>query len=928
MFSNRRHKASSALKKAASHAVEKLDHAVQHLDHAVERMDDAVRHFGHEAERIAALAPESVGNEIIKHASIHLTVALLQQAIANQVDFESATTAQRPASSKSIWDILKELTSNADNWTSSESIIIKVTGSQSSLAQSNNGSDLVYTIIVTKQQDPENQFSVEILDISSTNAEENIPEIMTSPLTLKAENNSLIPVTEHCEMRGRFLFDYQADACIKFGESLIGGKTKCFFDFGAGSGKGSMLAALLSWLQYTVGMHTNFICILPSEELADQFSNNDVRNSDAGLYDSIAISSRVANMEEWNKLCKSSGQLLIIDRSDKEYKKKLKAALSSAAMVFIDEAHEIESAKEWALIQESNCVLAVSGTPSQAMTRSFNNDDPVAVFSTNEAIRRKKVRGLELKDLGNSVPNDRLFLDAYLNHIGMTHVDIDINARLFAVAEKNIVYILDIPAEAQKTFEQLNGFASRDPQSNQAERTKLQLNLMGAKKTVDEKAHKLILSTFTPETAHKKIKQWDEENPDRSINIRDFAADIQYAQKEQLAATINAIAMQALFPIPNKGFDCYQEQIVSRKFKQTLASKEKDLAILRKWAREKNAAKKAAILKKHPCIQSLAQVANIDEKSIAASIRAMIMDSALPEEHKYTLQEACNKTARQIHDVLLQEQGGSLGDALIKGDDIDLDIFGARYAELVLEDMSDAEANEKLALLNYGFTMNLISQGLHADKLKFSTGTSIPSVLGVIVAGGSQSDVLSNPKIIAQMLARGIRGPNGACFMSIATNTHGQRPLVEIADLTPLQPSISGVSREAYRRSDQLAKRREEFLSTKQMFSTAHMLRRVKSEADAAEPAPDPSRFFVKQKTEELVQRFRASTAPAAVKITDTQVAYETDELRSSMKVTTILEQMSLKNSDELVLIDVDCNYSDEDADDEINNRTSMTKSF
>ncbi len=925
MFRHRRHKASSALKKAASQAVEKLDHAVQHLDHAVERMDDAVKHFGHDAERLAALAPESVGNEIIKHASIHLTVALLQQAIANQVSFESATTAQRPAASKSIWEILKELTSNADNWTSSDSIIIKVTGSQTSLAQSDNASDLVFTIDVTKAQDSENMFSVEILDISSTNAEENIPEIMTSPLILKAENNSLIPVTEHCEMRGRFLFDYQADACIKFGESLRDGKTKCFFDFGAGSGKGSMLAALLSWLQYTVGLHTNFVCILPSVELADQFSKNDVRNSDAGLYDSVAISSRVTNMDAWNKLCKSSGQLLIIDRSDKEYKKKLKAALSSAAMVFIDEAHEIESAKEWALIQESNCVLAVSGTPSQAMTRSFNNDDPVAVFSTNEAIRRKKVRGLELKDLGNSVPNDRLFLDAYLNYIGMTHVDTDINARLFAVAQKSFVFCLDTPAEAQKILDQLNGFAIRDPKSNQAERTKLQLNLMGAKKTVDEKAHKLIRNIYTPETAHKRVDKWDEENPDRSVNIRDFAADIQYAQKEQLAATINAIAMQALFPIPNKGFDCYQEQIVSRKFKQTLAGKDAELAILRKWAREKNAVKKAAILKKNPCIQTLAQVANNDEKSISESINAMIAGSALPEEYKYTLQEACNKTARKIHDVLLQEQG-SLGDALIKGDEIDLDIFGARYAELVLEDMSDAEASEKLALLNYGFTMNLISQGLHADKLKFSTGTSIPSVLGVIVAGGSQSDVLSNPKIIAQMLARGIRGPNGACFMAIATNTHGQRPIVEISDLTPLQPSISGVSREAYRRSDKLAERREAFLSTKQLFSSAQILRRVKSEADAAAPAPDPSRCFVKQKTEELVQRFRAYTSPARVTSPESDVTTETDALRGSMQVTMMLEQLSLKNSTGQVAIDVDSSYSDAE-DEESNDRTSLKNS-
>lgn len=909
MFRKERHKASSTLQDLVQHGVEQVVQATENLDHVLDRID-------HATERLAALAPEFVGNEIMKHANIHLTIALLQQIITREIDFDSATTAQKPAANKSVWDTIKDVTNNAEIWGTSDSVILKISGllPQTPPAEA---IPVELTIDVSRTKGAANQFTLEILEVSNTKSEVDAPAFVTTQLKLKVDNGSLIPMTEHCELRGRLLRDYQAEACKRFAESLIDGRSKRFGEMGAGSGKGSILAAIPSWLRHTAGQHGNFICILPNNTLATQYKNDDVRNSDKEMHDSLVISSDITSMDEWKRLCTSSGRLLVLDRSDKKYEKKLKTALANAAMVFIDEAHEIENAKEWALIHECPSLFAVSATPSQVMQKAFNDEDPVVTFSTSEAINRKIVRGLELADLGNNVPNDRLFLNAYHNYVGMTSIDTSINTRLFALAQKSFVFCLDTPAEAQKILEQLNGFANRDPNSNQSERTKLQLNLMGAKKTVDAKARKRIIRENSIRSAREKIAQWETENSDRSINIRDFEADIQYAQQEQLAATINAIAMQALFPAPNKGFDFYQEQIVSRKFKKTLAEKERELAVFRKWRNEKNDVKKAALFTKNPCIQTLYRVLKIDGQALAESINTMITDSALPEAYQDTLVEACIKTAKRLHDAMLQDEG-SLGDAFIQGSNIDLVKFRARYAELVLEDMSDDEAKKKLALLNYGFTMNLISQGLHSDKLNFSTGTSIPSVLGVIVAGGSQSNVLSDPKIITQMLARGIRGPNGACFMVISTNTHGRRPLVNLADLTPLQVSVAGVSREAYRRSDQLAERKEEFLTRKNVFTAESVSRRTQSEA----PQPDPTRFFVGKIKHELNQRFRAATAPAAVTLTDSQVAVETSDLRSSMRVTMMLEQY---NSERMVTIDVDSSYSDSEDDD--NNRSSLKNS-
>lgn len=863
------------------------------------------------AKRLATLSPDALGEEIYKNASVHLTVATLQQTVARQIDFESATNAPTPSANKPIWDVLKELTSNKEIWRTTENIIVKITATQPTTQSSSKPEELIYTLGVSTVLQTSDTFTVEVLDIASSNIGDEVRN-PPPPLMLIAENGSLIPVTENCEMRGRFLFDYQAEACIKFAVSLKEGKAKRYADFGTASGKSSLLAALPSWLRHTAGKHANFICILPNKGLADQFSNNDVRNSDSELHKSVVISSNVTSMEEWAKVCESSGQLLVIDRSEKKYKKKLQTAIANAAIVMVDEAHEILSAKEWALIHESSCVFAVTGTPSQIMQKSFNNDSPVAVFSTNEAILRKKVRGLELIDLGNQVDNDRLFLDAYLNYVGMTHIDIENNSRLFAVAQKSFVFCLDTPAEAEKIVSQLNSFAEQDSTSYSSERTNLQLTLMRAKKKVDDKAHRKIRHTnTTPATMRKKIKQWDKQNPDRSLQIRDFATDIQYTQQEQLAATINAIAMQAIFPYPNKGFDFYQEQIISRKFRQTLAAKESELLVYREWLSKKNGPKKDALLKANPCITAIHN-AVLGRHDLARTIEKMIMDSRLPLKQKQVLLEACRQTAERMINAISSHHG-NFSNAFIHGCDIDLKKFGACYAELVLENMSDDEANDKLARLNYGFTMNLVSQGLHADKLKFSTGTSLPSVLGVIVAGGSQSDVLSNPATITQMLARGIRGPNGACFMAISTNTHGQRPLVNISDLTPLQPSVAEVSREAYRRSDHLAERREAFKSTRNMFSTSNMMRRVQS-AEAAlvtSTTVDPTQYFVKSKTEELTLRFRAATAPAA--INSSSQLDETEQVKNSKKVTTFLGQFTPKNSDGQLPIDVDTSYSDED---------------
>jgi len=771
--------------------------------------------------RTNELPPEVVGDKIITFASQHFTVGLLKS-----INKDAAT----------LWDYVINTANDTTLWQNSNEFTLEVTASR-------NDKTVNCTIHINRTV--QGEFQVNIINIDNIE----IPEYVNLSILLrKSECHTFHVKTEQGFMSDRTLRDYQAIALLQYGISLKDGLTKRLGLLGPASGKGSILAMLPSCLRHAVSDVGNFVCILPNSQLARQFRDDDVKNSDADLRNTVTIASEIKDLGEWETLCACTGNLLIIDRSEPGYEKKLEMALSTSTMVLVDEAHQIPL-PEWAKIYDnSKFLFAVTGTPDEdLMTHAFKKA-PVIVFSTAEAINRKLVRPVKVKNMGNNVPKERLFLDAYAKYISMRGVGNDVSDNIYAINQKSFIFCLNTEEEAHKIAKQLNDFAANNGESDRNVVIQLQNGMRKSGK------------------AQRVIKLHEE---------------IQNGQKRQLAATLNALAINAIFPIPGKNFDYYQEQIVSKKFSQSLADKLKQFKIYRQWAQEPDADKRKGMEAQFSFIQTIRVAVSLSSHDVRAKIAGMLDAFALTDEQKNMLAALSSAITNNI--IIAINSDTDPVDALVKFEDINLEKFDALYALVVTENAAEKEKISALAQLKFGFVMNVVSQGLDAKKLPFSTGTSDPSVLGLMVVGDTRSNTFEDPTTAMQLLARSVRGPSGISFIVISTNTHGMNTLFDFTDFTPDNSKFVDALNESFAEAAELRERRTSLNQTRSNFSQTHKGRAATVPSvlskEARETVPPQ---LVRQKTADFTKR-----TPPQLSRSSTSDEIESLQISGSGKVST-----------------------------------------
>ena len=801
-----------------------------------------------------AVSEDIVSATIQNFARTHLTIYRLQSTDVGKLSFDGAVPVIQPDVShgKKIWDIVSELVNAPENWLANDRYVLN-TESNSQQKGKAKVEKIDCTVGVTKNNvapGDEQTFTVEITRIDREKPDNHPPAAEVTPITVKPVDNSMNVITPDAEIdsKNMILRSFQTYAFIELAKSIRNKENQALCLLGPGSGKSLVMAAMRASLRSTFKDKGQFVCILPTRQLALQF-RDDVNRSDPKYADdkSLVVSSN-CDLSQWRDACNTPDKFLILNATDPDYQAKRDMALSKSAMVMVDEAHKI-SVDEWRYIQDRcGYLLALTGSATDDLLTKAFIDKVIFTFSTADAIRLNLVRDVKLHIVDGHVPNDRLFMHIYDRHISLAAVSSDTHSPLCALSQKAFIFCLDKKAEAKKICDDLIRLASGVTEDQTSEHSqfefKLQMSYLRASKKLEEKLNKTIRSQYSPGTSFQLTYEWHEEHGSvRQVPNR-FAIDLQQAQQSQLAASINALALSVIF---GETFENYHELIVTKSHGSVLKVKQADVALYNHWKNEQDPVVKNAIGKANSCVTKLDATANLSESEIRAKISAMLNTALLPDDQKQILLDYACSAASQMRDAI--QNNNSLKSALLPIHVIDLDLFGARFADVVYEDTADDDANRILAQLRYGFVMNLVTQSVTSSGLHFSTGTSEPSVLGLMVhkPKGSYNEVSKDPITAMQILARNMRGWRGRSFTTLLDDTE-DAPF-KFAALNPLEDDQLATIDKA---NDNLRRRRDTERHVRATRNRYSPTRRANHEAVEHTPPvvrvhrPSPTRVKVK----------------------------------------------------------------------------------
>lgn len=768
----------------------------------------------------AQIAPDVVAQEIENFARSHVTISRLKDTNVARLTFDGAAPAVQPAISGeqrqvTLWNLMVELINTADNWKDTDKYCMKI-DSVAALQGQPKGENVSCTVTLIKNQT--GTYTIEFTSFAGAKQTMKVPEPEPIALTVKMRDDQMVVQFDHDEIDTRdtmILRPFQTVAMMQLANSFRKGDEQALCLMGPGSGKSLIMASLRACLRHTLGQFGSIVCILPNDQLATQFMDGDLRRSDIRRADdgTVYISSQMT-VSEWELVaCGKPGNLLILDREDEDYTVKRDLALMKPVMVMVDEAHQINPA-EWEYIQRRSIYLmALTGSQTTEVMQSFA-DKVIFQFTTADAIRLKMARGAKIEVME---PHQRDFFASYLRYVSMLTVRPEADGPVYALNQKCYLFCQDRRSEAIKIRDMLIRLATATKEDKNSEKLhfqfQLQMSFLQANKDAFDKISKKLQRVYSPGSALTKTQSWRTNNGAPLIP-KTFANDVQTAQQSQLAATINGIAHALLF---GGNFENYQEAIITKVFSKDLAAKQGELKIFHAWQDETQQEKKDALKLANGCINTFETALLVTEAQVKEKIAKLLGMSALPEAQKQALINSCLRAVARLQDAIRERK--LLSEAMVRKDEIDLQAHHVQYAEVIFPDSDEARKQEVLALFRYGFVMQLISQALKTEDLTFSTGTSVPSALGVIVYDSPHST--KDPVTAHQLWARASRSSHGKSFL--VAPAFRECDEVNMADFVPTEEEVMQKTQETHGRLEKRHETKQQVMATRKKFSNHEM---------------------------------------------------------------------------------------------------------
>lgn len=570
----------------------------------------------------------------------------------------------------------------------------------------------------------------------------------------------------------------------KFADELIKNSPQQLAIMGTGTGKSWVIAGI------THANNGRGIIVVPNDDLADEMKHEAIiklHGSDAK--NSVHTSKEYSTVEEFVEALKTVPQMILI-ADDPLFHEKAMAIQNQ--VVLMDESHQHtftkKSMETLKYIRNHNALLALTGTPTSKLKNIIGRDTLVDVNvrsvmdsgGLRQNCRRTDTNVLST-DLIPTAIMGYFSRDEYpMRGIGLMSID-DIRQKISGEPPVSEEEAIDMAINKnrqrgllQKNFMFTGSEKLREEwvrayqaiaEGRYAGEIMLSAKIQQARRDAEINARVTIMRELHPDADEGELYRIAEARVGRGARVN-LVAEIQEAQKLQIAMSVNSYALHLLYPkTPAKDFEAMQRQGTLAQYLTNLSVEPKDIS-------------------------------HISYRDIA---------HGLPAEQRAKYIEKVASIVQRIHD------NKNNPDAICKTSDINLKELQAEYTASATSGSakhpktSKKESAAILDRLRCGLVMHVASDDCYA------TGISISSVLGVQQIVSSTADKLNNPVDAPQLHGRNIRAKDLAAFnQQVVSN---QVPDGEYVKLDDIYAEDSGKKMDSFFEVEIEKERRLDFFS-------------------------------------------------------------------------------------------------------------------
>lgn len=565
--------------------------------------------------------------------------------------------------------------------------------------------------------------------------------------------------------------DLQRAVIGTFGEKLSSGKNAQLAIMGTATGKSFVLAGIT----HATGAG---IFVVPDDALFDEMKDTVKMLHGEETADKVKKSTNFKTLDDF-KTALIAHEHIILLANDPDFAGK--AALITGKVVVVDESHQhvyTKTSKDTLQkLKNNNVLLAVTGTPNKALKEVMGM--PMVDINVHTAMDRGYVRQVDILEkristdnLMTSLINSYFARETYWQKgvgvisvegknglkekikAGMSEddaIDLAINVNCErCIMQKNFFFSnnYDHVVQAMATYDkirsgtyerqaELQGLIARERLENEvAERARLIKALHPNEadnvvniKALEQVARKKAITVNQGQFSRKEYTLSLKNAVFNQIQPVDLANEIKDAQRKQIATTMNAVVLAALF---GGHYTDYEKKQRDGEIAEYL---EKQIDY-RKWKE------------------------NIVSPDMSAKISKIIQHTfpALTPDVKTQYHEQLRGLSFKLMSQICLK--GSLnGGDLFSTKDIDLEKLKAEYTCWALKGKKQKKPSSfMLDALRAGLTMHVASD-------KYTTGISIKSVMSTQQSITNQRD-LSDSETVSQLQARNIRDKDRGAFNS------------------------------------------------------------------------------------------------------------------------------------------------------------------
>lgn len=587
----------------------------------------------------------------------------------------------------------------------------------------------------------------------------------------------------------------QRETIARFGQKIVEGDPQQLAIMGTGTGKSWVLAGVT----HAIG---SGIIVVPDMALANEMKKDAIsvlhgRN----VGDQVRFSTEFPSVQEFETALKTTNQMILIAEDPLFHEK---AKLIKDKVVLMDESHQhtfkTESLQTLQYITENNALLAVTGTPTTKLKDTLCPDGPAMVDVNVRQVMDNGGLRQNYRKTDTNVPSNQLVTkaiegyfarDEYLTRgPGVISVD-DIKKQIDAggkedelidqaikqnrergMTQKNFVFTGDANLRGQimTAYDQIANGTFENVQT-------LERQIQASRRESEINARADIIQALHPERDRVEIRlKLEEETPmGPRVNLKN---EIEDAQKQQIANTVNTQALTLIYP----------------------KLKERDIEIMIRTGKMEDYINNPANVRQTPSLEAV-------EK----------MFPGLTGEQGDAFRAKVTEVAQRM------SSPDATANDLCSKQEINLDSMHAKYTASATVKTSNADSSEMLDQMRTGLVMHVASDS------KFATGISITSVLGVQQVVSSTTDSLNNPVDAPQLHGRNIRANDrGAFNQQVVASGVKEGEYVALDDIYDKE---SGLKMDTFFQHEKsVEQHKEKFMSIKDRFAAVK---------DESLPAPD-----------------------------------------------------------------------------------------